>query len=499
MFEFHWTNLPILNLKDRLDTNLLKFLWWLQYKNHCKFLMLVRACNNHAKSQWVKLKNRAYYYLTMKQIWDIIWCHENTVNNIVKYCNEKWYIKTLINQNYAYCNHTNLYLYNINDSVEKEQNIDLKHIDVWPEEIVKKKIEESEIYTPSVWKFEWDKISTNEARVFYERIRDEWTKLEVTNCKEVFSIWRKQWFFDICCHQEDMYFCWWVDPKITKRCKDKDILAKKYFWVDIDIRKTIKDRTWEIISDNQLYWYIDEILNILDKSDFADYDEVVMSWNGVHIYYIWKSKQFTPELYKAWVSRIFMDIDELIAPLWLSTDKAVCNISSLFRCPATANYWRMSKYALDFWQAFVYKRQEWWGWTFDSIEAIWEQVMFERKLLEEKQKQIQLEIIKNSPKKDGGIFEKINSIPVSWIFTSYTWIELQPDGKNFKSTKDWKNIGCFYNKEKNILVNSWTHYLSANKNAYNSFDFVMREVLWLSNNKDNIKITIEYFKNNYWV
>lgn len=459
--------------------------------------MLVRAYNNHNKERWLLTKWYPYSFFTREQAVDILSTElskvdKRSITNIIKHLSDIWFLDVLQNENTNKANHVNFYLYTVPEKVEEENNIDLSVLDAWPSELVKKTVE---VYTPSEGKFEWAPLDL--CREFYDRIRLPWTKMEISDVEQVFPVDGKNRFFSICSHQCNTYFVWWVDVKLKNRCKDIDIVEKKYFWVDIDIRKNIQTLTWEVISDNQLYGYIDEILKLLDESDYWDYDEVVMSWNWVHIYYIWTPRKFDKEIYKIAVWRIYADINEIIAPLWLKCDWATRNIASLFRCPGTANYWRQEKYNLPFWQCFVYKRQygEW--ITFDSLEGIAAQELSEAKEREINNRQT-YEIVKAQPKKDDwNVFEKINSIPANSIFSAYTWLQLARDWKNFISNKDGKYIGCFYNKDKNIIVNSWTHYLGSNENSYNTFNYVMREVLWLTHCKESIKETIEYFKNNY--
>lgn len=492
--SYYKNQIPDIGLEKSLDNNLLTLLWWIKYRNHCKFLMLVRAYNNFNKQNWHLTDWLPYSFFTREQAADVLWVTTKTITNIIKELYFLWYLEILKWRNNNKYNHVNFYLYNIPTNTEEEKKIHLEEIIIEPPEQVKAEVE---TYIPAEWKFEWDKISTNEARIFYERIRDEWTKMEISDAQHVFKVSRANWFFDITANQCNTYFVWWVDVNKQWRCKDSDIVRKKYFGIDIDIRSIIYKQTWKIISDNQMYWYIDEILRLLDESDFGDYDEVVCSWNGVHIYYIGTPRYIDKDIYSIAVKKIFSHIDEIIAPLGLKTDHAVSNISSLFRCPATCNYWRKSKFGLDLWQAFVYKRQEWWWVTYDSLESLAAQELSEQKHRENKRKLEKIEFAKKLPKKDWDVFDKINSLPLDVIFSWYTWLEIKPDGRNFKSNKDWKNVGCFYNKEKNIIVNTWTHYLNTDERSYSTFDFVLKEVLGLSNTKEDLKTTIEYFKNNY--
>jgi hypothetical protein len=297
----------------------------------------------------------------------------------------------------------------------------------------------------------------------------------------------------------NMYFCWWASKSLKSRCWDDDIVKKSYFGIDIDIREDIRKLTWEIIRDNQLYWYIDAIQKILDDSDYGDYDYVVSSWNWVHIYYTWEPKAFDNAVYKTAVNRIYKDIDKLLLPLWVKTDKATSNISSLFRCPLTLNYSRVKKYNLDILPCFIYdvKESEW--ITFNSLEAIWHQIISEKEQQIEQRKEMLKQAAKKR-KKDfdwEDIFEVVKDIPAYELFSRHTGMDLAKDWKNFISNKDWKYIGCFYNPEKNKIINIWTPHINSDQNSFWPFDYVMKEILGLDDCKDAIKETIEWFKSEY--
>lgn len=196
--------------------------------------MLVRAYNNFNKENGkIMIDFRPYSFFTKQQAAEFLWVSVRTIENITLELEEKWYLLIHRKKHRNPYNHVNFYLYNIPTNTEEEKEIHLEEIIIEPPEQVKAEVE---TYIPAEWKFEWDKISTNEARVFYERIRDEWTKMEISDAQHVFKVSRANWFFDIAAHQCNTYFVWWVDVNKQWRCKDSDIVRKKYFGVDIDIR-----------------------------------------------------------------------------------------------------------------------------------------------------------------------------------------------------------------------------------------------------------------------
>ncbi len=494
---YYKNKIPNLWEIKKLDDRLLELVGWIKYRNACKFLMLVKMYNNRNKKYKIfPWEDKPYSFFTREQAAEYIDVSINTITNIVKYLEEKWLLKIAKKSNLNRYNHVNFYLATIPTEFD-----DIKELkkSISPVETVKVE-EEIDIFIPEEWEFRgW--YEQNEPIDFYKRIGIKWTKIEVSDVKNVFDIDKSNPVMSIMDHDDcDVYFVWGVNKNLKARCKDSDIVMKNYFWVDIDIRETIMKNMWEVISDNQLYWYIDAILERLDDSDYWDYEYVMASGNWVHIYYIWDHKQFKPENYKLAVNRIYKDIDIIIKDLNLKTDKATSNISSLFRCPLTLNYSRVRKYGLEVWPCFIYKVKESEWTTFNSLDQIAEQVLSEREQeREQRRKMIEKEAKKREKLEDWvNIFEEINKIPVHELFTRHTWLSLNRDWRNFVSSKDWKNIGCFYDENKNRLVNVWTWHLHSDESSHNTFDFVMKEILGLSNCKDAIKETIEWFKKEYW-
>lgn len=490
--SYYKNKIPKLWEIKTLDKDLLELVGGMKYKNHCKFLMLVKAYNNRNNKYGIlPRKDKPYSFFTMKQAAEYLWVAVNTISNIVSYLEKKWLLDVERWVNINRYNQVNFYYANLPTTIVIQEEIR-------PMEIIKVE-EDIELFIPEEWKFEWC-IYKYEPIEFYKRIAVEWCKIEVSDTKNVFKIDNVNPVMSIMEYDDrNMYFCWWVAKKTEWRCKDDDILLKNYFGLDIDIRKDIKEITWEVISDNQMYWYIDEIQKRLDVSDYWDYEYVLVSGNWVHIYYIWDPKKIGKDIYKAWVKRICRDIDDLIKDLWLKTDKATTNISSLFRCPATVNYWRQEKYWLDMWACFIYDVKDKLWETFNKLDAIWIQVLSEREqMIEDRKLMLEKEAKKRKKDFEGkDMFEFIKTIPAHELFSRHTWLALAKDWRNFISNKDWQYIWCFYSEDSNRIVNMWTHHLKSDEDSYSTFDYVMREILGLDNCKDSIKKTLEWFNKEY--
>jgi hypothetical protein len=73
-----------------------------------------------------------------------------------------------------------------------------------------------------------------------------------------------------------MYFVAGLSEKVD-RAKDEDIKTKKYYCVDIDIRLIQYKKNKVVISQEELDVEIENIIKLLDSSEFNDYCGLVNS------------------------------------------------------------------------------------------------------------------------------------------------------------------------------------------------------------------------------
>lgn len=334
-------------------------------------------------------------------------------------------------------------------------------------------------------------------------------------------------WLDKCINRDDVYFVWWVNWILQRRAKKEDIGNKNYFYIDLDIRKRLinqfnkekwttyfsktynesfKGTEWILqehikefqscITDNIMDAYIQNIIERIDTDlTFCDYSYIVNTGNWIHIYYVWDCHKYRFDEYKVGVNLFYEKMDNLLEEwwfIWLDCDPACKDISRLARMPFTYNikrtkYWLEKKLAIiirDRWAKFE---------LYNSFSDIFNTSM---ELQErEREKYYQISRTYNKWLQSDSLYEDIESINVADMVCKYKWLTLKPDWKNFRSPVDWWNIGMFYDKEKNIIINKWTHYLKTELKWFWPFTFVKNEILWWWVHN---KTVFEWFKNEYW-
>jgi replicative DNA helicase len=280
--------------------------------------------------------------------------------------------------------------------------------------------------------------------------------------------------------EKDVYYLASVsDP--SKRNKDNDVIWKRYFVIDIDIRD-ILSQDWDC-PDEAIEMTSEVIIQKL-ADWYNDWKYLVFTGNWVHFYWVWEWWKYNPEEYKMFVEYHYEKINKLLEWIWLTVDDACKNIGRLLRLPWTKNYKRQSKYWLDPVECVIWKKQEIYTnkfWDFDKIV----QQQKNNKLVKETQRQI-----KNSMKSvSDDVLEDILAIDIWELIDWYNWLQPQKDMKNIKSPKDNSNIWAFVHE--NVLYITGTHYFKDDHNWYNPFTFVKTHY-WLSNSE-----TFDWFKERY--
>ena len=297
-------------------------------------------------------------------------------------------------------------------------------------------------------------------------------KIEFNNLKETFV-------FDEINYLQNIYFLWCVNDN-TKRNSDEDIIFKNYFCVDFDIRANFFKEKNQIIDDDMLDIYAEAIKQWLNKNWYWDRRYMVTSWNGFHVYYVGNWDEFTPEEYATAVEYYYSEIDKIFDDTIVKCDHAIKNIGRILRLPWSTNYNRVKKYKLEPKKVEIIEEQDVVSNKVDTIRYIYN-IELEKEVKSYVNRQIR--DITNP------VLDMILDIDIIKLVQDKTWLELQPDKKNFKSPKDGSNVGMFV--KNNILYRTGSHYISEKHKWYNSFTFV-KEHYWLNN-----KETFEWFKDNY--
>lgn len=315
-------------------------------------------------------------------------------------------------------------------------------------------------------------------------------KVEFSDLKNIMSWNQIQWW-------KNIYFCWWVKPWLTKRCNDDDIVMKKYFVIDIDIRLDCYKQTDIVLSHDEMNNHIQFILDKLREWWVDDYSAIVNSWNGIHLYYTWNERIFDKNVYSKWVQMIYEYVNDAIKQTWYKCDPACHNLARVTRLPWTINpRYKENKDKKVLWDLWDYVVEllyceEKKSVLFESIEEYAKQYDMEQEV--EKKDAVIIHKISKEYKKTNDIRSEINDIPacdiacdIRPVTTSDKW----KDNVALKESK--KNMGAYRYRPKNIIVNTWSSMIKTNKSYFTSYELVFYEYA----NQDT-KTTLDYFKLKY--
>ena len=312
---------------------------------------------------------------------------------------------------------------------------------------------------------------------------------------------------------KDMYFCWWVnnDRHSSRRVWDDDIIEKNWFYLDLDLRKHIKETESRIAHDSELISILqNEILPLLNQHEvLKNFRYIVFSGNGFHLYYLWtkfvsfgEDKQYSKNDYKKTVQTMLFDAVDLLWAYGWCVDTSTCNLSRLARIPLSFNSKRESEYNLDPLACEIIEATDHYI-EFEDIMKYAPKIEDEVKSdFAEHKKQKKLELIERVRKSmiytpvslrwAHCILDAINSIPIENVINKRLWLILASDWANFVSP--WSSDYKWFFKDKkggNYVIRGWTHYFPGKKIIYSSYDFI------LVKENDDHESTIQWFQANF--
>ncbi len=309
--------------------------------------------------------------------------------------------------------------------------------------------------------------------------------------------------------KDNVYFLSWVrkDMKywLYNRAKDIDIIVTNKIAIDIDLRKQYENKYKEKITDEEIIkqWeYMVEYM-IWEHEYLWDYDFIVFSWNGLHIYYLWEPRNISPDDYSYAMDRIMREWDNFWGDEVMYSDKACKNISRIFRLPWSINQktWK---------ECFVIKERQGSWKLFNSIEILARVEKQQVLAKKEEENRIKIEeyirqekmnrLIKWSKYEEDKeklqrLFNNIDSIPINLVVEKINpMFPLSKNWKNFDNEKWWF---CWYYvvKELNSVCNGGSQYFNwGGINSCWSPSVLIKHQYNLTWNK-----TIQYFKDNFWI
>ena len=315
-----------------------------------------------------------------------------------------------------------------------------------------------------------------------------WTwKVEINNLNSIVKFNEALW-------KPNIYFCCWYD-KANGRCSDNDFTKKKYIPFDIDIRLNHYERTWEIMTAEQMDKVIQEILDKVENtSEFSWYSYAVNSWNGLHLYYVWDEIQIDRDTYSKWVEYLQWMLNEIIAPY--ECDMAVKNIARIMRLPWTINHRKKEHWGKVLWNLWDYECEfiKYRPWTLTSIVETLPLLAEEQNKKVEEEKKINEEA--RVLKKSQSDRDEINNIDVWELACEAWWVSIwSTRWNNVALREQHKNMWAYIYKPYNIVVNTWSSLICEKwRKTFTPYDIVYYEMM----NKDT-KRTLEYFKEHYHV
>lgn len=279
--------------------------------------------------------------------------------------------------------------------------------------------------------------------------------------------------------QEDIYFLSGVSDT-QKRNGDKDIVAKHYFCVDIDVRENHKKLHDETISDEAMSSVLEHIVTLSEGTLFDNRRRIVNSGNGYHFYFTWPMP-LDPFEYQEFVNRLYLKFQKILDDPIMKIDFSCKNIWRILRLPWTRNYKRKSKWGLEPVEVEIITENDRDLDTTTLLEKFKQESV--KKLADEEIKRNMLRV------KDDQL-QAILEIPMEDLVAKYCGLELMPDKRNFKSPKDGSRVGMFL--QDNVLYHTGTHHISDKYKWYNTFLFVKEHRKMPTN-----KATFDRFRTEY--
>lgn len=293
--------------------------------------------------------------------------------------------------------------------------------------------------------------------------------------------------------KSQIYFCAGIPKGLGRRCADGDFFTKKYIPVDIDIRKDYFDRTWKVLSHEEMMDIINDLLHKINAtSEFSDYAYAVCSGNGLHLYYVGEDTAFPePSCYANGVEYLQGMLNDVIAPY--VCDPAVKNLARIMRLPGTVNprkKFRGKDVLWDLWDyvcEFIKYRPTVRSNLVEMLPLLAEE--YEKTHADVK------DVIAKHYKVDSDWWD-INSVDV-WELASLAWGVTvgRVNGDVIPLKEPHKNMGAYIYKPYNVVVNTWSSLIrDKDKKVFSAFDIVCSEMMGGDKKK-----TVEYFKEHYHV
>lgn len=292
--------------------------------------------------------------------------------------------------------------------------------------------------------------------------------------------------------EKDLYFLTGVDMNhpTKQRAADKDIVARKFFVADFDVRSEWEkvDPEDETPSNDEIcdHW-MNGILECLSQHEKLNtWSHVVFTGNGLHVYYVGHAIEGPSDgnLFKTAVTAIFNKINKFSSDV-CKVDMACCNPGRIIRIPGSTN--NGCKFGQGPIPGKILKSRD------TSPSALFE--MIPEIFLAEQQRK--LETVENRPlrkynKSSNRTIDAICSIDISDL--ACRLLGLETDGRRFYEPGNrQKDKGFFRIPGSNLIYNEGSDHLIQTQKSYNTFSFVRDLQRHCFDNKQ----TFDYFREHY--
>ncbi len=320
----------------------------------------------------------------------------------------------------------------------------------------------------------------------------QWSAVEINDLKNVITF--REWYW-----KKNIYFCAGLKEKKSKRCDDKDIWKKSYFFVDIDIRMSWYQQFWEVIDQEKLNSICLDIVFALWDNNLGDFTAMVYSGNGLHLYYTGTPREFDPQTYAKGVEYFYWLVDEIIKPLWVETDHACKNIARITRLPWSINPRKKEQKGEKIWDLWDIECSIWLYEPKISIhfEKL-EEYAKEQEKLEEQDKNQFTEMkrkIRLTYKESEDIWKEINSIDIATLAEMVWGVTTWRDNGEIITLKErTKNMGAYVYKPFNIIYNQGSSLIKTDREIFTPYELVCFELY----NGDKWQ-TVKFFKDKFGI
>lgn len=303
-------------------------------------------------------------------------------------------------------------------------------------------------------------------RQFVEDLQIEDCAVQITSYDRYFGKITPQNVFEKLEKYQDqhLFYLPGVNPEVSKRAEDADILKRGHFTIDVDIRSSWKEQRGERCTDEQIWIEASKILEKIDGTLFEQWRYINFSGNGVHLHYFGEPVPIhNIKWYRYGLQELFESFNGVIESLGWECDLKCSNTGRIMRMIGSYNQKNSPANLVE----NIYHNPE---GVFD-LSDIQRQGESYVKQKEAENKRMAAEGAQNRELYGETTFDRINQIPIVEVVVQATgWEHVPP--KHFKAP-DWPTKGAmFVHATENCLVPGGTRWLPNTQDGYSPYQFV---------------------------